>query len=313
MTGLVTVGETMALLSAPGEGHLRHQRSLDLRIGGAESNAAIAVRRLGTPAAWIGRLGRDGMGDLVESTLRGEGVDVHVVRTDTPTSIMVKERRPGGATHVRYYRRGGPGSELSPRDLDEAVIAGAGILHVTGITPALSASAAETVFAAIEIARGAGVDVSFDVNWRPTLWAATDATPVLHEIASRADVVFVGDDEVELLAPRADNELAQAHALARLGVREVVVKRGARGAVALLDDVLVEQDAFPVRVVDPVGAGDAFAGAYLAELLAGSPVEQRLRTAAACGALATTIVGDWEAAPTVDDLATFLGGPGVRR
>jgi 2-dehydro-3-deoxygluconokinase len=301
--GLVTLGETMASFAAAGVGPLRHQPAMHLHVGGAESNVAISVTRLGGPATWLGRVGDDELGDLVLAQLRGEGVDVrHAVRDpDAPTGLMVKSRRTSTVGRVAYYRRGSAGSRLEPADLPVDILRAAGVLHVTGITPALSASARAATFAAVEEARAAGVPVSLDVNHRAALWSAQEAGPVLTDLAARADVLFSGDDEAGLLDATGDDE-AIVRALAAHGPGQVVLKLGARGALAAVDDVLVRLPAYPVVAVDPVGAGDAFVGGYLAELLCGAGVEDRLRTATACGAFAVTVPGDWEGLPTRRDL-----------
>jgi 2-dehydro-3-deoxygluconokinase len=295
---LLALGETMVLLSAPTVGRLRHMPSLDLGVAGAESNVAIGARRLGWPAAWVGRVGDDELGELVVGRIRAEGVDVAGVVRDpsAPTSLMVKERRTAGLVRVVYYRRHGPGSQLRPDDVDEGRVAAAGLLHLTGITPALSRSARATVEHAVEVARAAGVPVSFDLNYRAALWPPDEAAPVLRDLAGRADLVFAGDDEAELCGLDGDPE-ALARGLAALGAGHAVVKLGERGAVACADGRVQRVDAVPVQVVDPVGAGDAFVAGYLVETLAGRPVEERLRTAAACGAFAVTVPGDWEGLP----------------
>jgi 2-dehydro-3-deoxygluconokinase len=311
---LLTVGETMALLTAAEVGRLRHTGSLTLGVAGAESNVAIGARRLGTPAAWVGRVGDDELGELVVSRIRAEGVDVGGVVRDpgAPTSLMLKERRTADIVRVLYYRRGGPGARLAPGDLDPAQVAAAGMLHLTGITPALSDSARATVEHAIELARAAGVPVSFDLNYRATLWPPDRAAAVCRELAARADIVFAGDDEAELLGMAGDPP-ALARGLAELAAGHAVVKLGERGAVAAVDGQVQAVDPVPVQAVDPVGAGDAFVAGYLAETLAGRPVPERLATAAACGAFAVTVPGDWEGLPTRDELAALGGRPGTVR
>ena len=301
--GLVTLGETMASLAAPGVGPLRHQHTMHLHVGGAESNVAISVVRLGGHATWVGRVGDDELGELVLTQLRGEGVDVrHAVRDeDAPTGLMLKSRRTSTVGRVTYYRRGSAGSRLSPADVPVDVVRAAGVLHVTGITPALSPSARAATFAAVEEARGAGVRVSLDINHRAALWSADEAGPVLAELATRTDVLFAGEDEAGLLGAVGDPEEVVA-ALARLGPPVAVLKRGARGAMAAVDGGLVHVPAHAVVAVDPVGAGDAFVGGYLAELLLGADPKARLQTAAACGAFAVTVPGDWEGLPTRRDL-----------
>jgi len=309
---LLAVGETMALLAAAEVGRLRHASSLTLGVAGAESNVAIGARRLGCPAAWVGRVGDDELGELVVSRIRAEGVEVGgVVRDpDAPTSLMLKERRTAAMVRVLYYRRNGPGSRLRPDDLDPGQVGAAGMLHVTGITPALSDSARATVDHAVELAQAAGVPVSFDLNYRSALWPPGEAAAVCRDLAARADIVFAGNDEAELLGLEGDPpELARG--LAGLGAGHAVVKLGERGAVAFVDGAAHTVDPVPVQAVDPVGAGDAFVAGYLAETLAGRPVEDRLATAAACGAFAVTVPGDWEGLPSRDELAAIGLRPGT--
>jgi 2-dehydro-3-deoxygluconokinase len=302
--GLVTLGETMGLLTAASVGPLRHARHLDLGIGGAESNVAIGVARLGCPAVWIGRVGTEPIGDLIVATLAGEQVDTsHVVRDpDVPTSLMIKERVTTQVSRVLYYRRGGPGARLEPTDLPEKVIASAGILHLTGITPALSPTAERTVMAATEIARGAGVPVSLDVNYRAALWSPAEAQRTLLRLVKHADILFAGDDEAELLHAHGTPE-QQGSTLAELGPHTVVIKLGARGAVARIHGRTITVPAHRVDAVDAVGAGDAFVAGYLSEHLQGADGETALQTATACGAFVVQIPGDWEGMPSRRDLA----------
>jgi len=303
MTGLFTFGETMGLVAADGIGPLEYARSFSFGIGGAESNVAVGVARLGGPVTWLGRVGSDATGDLIERRLRIEQVRTLAIRDESFTGLMVKHRRSGEYLHVDYHRAGSAGSRLSPTDVP-VDLAGAAIVHVTGITPALSDSARAAVFHAVEIARAAGITVSVDVNYRAKLWSRFDAAPVLRDLVSRADVVFAGPDEAALFL---GSEPALA-GLAALGPTEVVVKDGSRGCTALIDGLRYSVPALPVRVVDPVGAGDAFVAGYLAERLAGAPAEVRLRTAIAAGAFAVTVPGDCEGLPTRADLAVLPGG-----
>ena len=312
--GVLAVGETMALLTTAEVGRLRHASSLTLGVAGAESNVAIGARRLGCPAAWVGRVGDDELGELVVSRIRAEGVDVGGVVRDpgAPTSLMFKERRTAELVRVTYYRRNGPGSRLEPDDIDPAQVAAAGVLHLTGITPALGPSARATVDHAVELARSAGVPVSFDLNYRSALWPPERAAAVCRELAGRADIVFAGDDEAELLGLEGDPpDLARG--LAALATGHAVVKLGERGAVAAVDGQVHVVEPVRVRAVDPVGAGDAFVAGYLTQTLAGRPVPERLATAAACGAFAVTVPGDWEGLPSRDELAALGARPGTVR
>jgi 2-dehydro-3-deoxygluconokinase len=288
VTGLITVGETMGLVAADGIGPLEYARSFSFGIGGAESNVAIGVARLGQPATWFGRVGRDSTGDLIRRRLAAEQVRVLAIEDDAFTGLMVKHRRSGTALHVDYHRAGSAGSRLTPADVPVHEVQAAAVLHVTGITPALSLSARATVFHAVEVARAAGVTVSVDVNYRSKLWSSYDAAPVLRDLVSRADIAFAGPEEAALVgAP-------SLTALAALGPAEVIIKDGARGCTALIAGTTLQVPALSVQVIDPVGAGDAFVAGYLTERLAGAAADVRLRTAIAAGAFAVTVPGDCE-------------------
>jgi 2-dehydro-3-deoxygluconokinase len=304
---VVTLGETMALLVPPQVGLLRHARSLDLGVAGAESNLAVGVARLGGRSAWIGRVGDDEFGRLVRMTLAGEGVQtVAVVDATAPTGLMVKERRTAQTTRVQYYRNGSAGSRLGPDDLDEDLIRAAKVLHVTGITLALSPSARSAVHAAIAVARDAGVLVSFDVNHRTALWSDAQASTEVRKVVELADIVLATEEEARLVVDAPD-AAGLAREMAGCGAAHVLVKQGADGAVAMVDGRLYTVAAVPVTAVDPVGAGDAFGAAYLNVLCRGGSVEERLEVAAAAGAFAVTVPGDWEGLPSVEDL-DLLGG-----
>ena len=312
---LVTLGESMGLITADDIGPIEYARSFGFGIGGAESNVAIGVARLGGEASWIGRLGYDATGDMIERRLRAEAVHVRAVRDHAFTGLMVKHRRFGEALQVDYHRRGSAGSRLCPADLPPGTIETAAVLHVTGITPALSDSAAQTVSAAVDRARTAGVTVSFDVNYRSKLWTPEDARPALRRLAERADVLFAGVHEATLvLGDHQGSSAGQlAKALAALGPGQVVVKDAERGCAAFIDRETFEVSAIPVRVIDPVGAGDAFVAGYLADLLTGRPAHDRLSTATAAGAFAVSVPGDCEGLPRRGDLQALLAYDDISR
>ncbi|MEW5630945.1 sugar kinase [Streptomyces hydrogenans] len=300
---LVTLGEAMAVVAATEPGPFAHGTPMRLGWAGAEATVAVGVSRLGHTAAWTGRVGDDAAGAMVLAGLRAEGVDVSGARTDpdAPTGLMLRERRTADRLRVSYYRAGLAGSRLAPADLDEARITGARILHVTGITPALSATARAAVEHAVRLAHGAGVTVSLDVNHRERLWSRTEAAEVLGRLLPYTDLLFAGPEEAALFVPGGEPE-ETARALTRLGPAEAVVKLGADGALAVTADGAHRQAAIPVTAVDPVGAGDAFVSGYLAARLDGSPVPERLRLAALCGAFAVSVPGDWEGIPRRTEL-----------
>lgn len=286
-------------------GSLRHVSDLLLGIGGAESNVAIGLRRLGTEVKWLGRVGDDPLGERVIREIRAEAVGVHcVVDPQAPTGLMIKERPSASSTAVFYYRGGSAGSRLQPDDLPPGWIEDVDVLHVCGITALLSDSAHDCVLTAIDRAHVAGVRVSFDVNYRSTLAPPDVAGPLLRKIAESADIVFGGPDELQLLHPDGDAAEA-AHRLLSSGRTEVVLKKGADGAAVHLLAGVVEGPGFTVDVVDTVGAGDAFVAGYLSGLLGGLDIADRLRRANTCGAMVCMTPGDWESSPTLDGVERF--------
>jgi 2-dehydro-3-deoxygluconokinase len=291
---------------------LRFASSMHLTMAGSESNVAIGVRRLGPTAAWLGRVGDDELGRLVLGRLRAENVELESVVVDSaaPTGLMLKERRTADVVRVVYYRRHSAGSRLGPEDLDEELVRSARLLHVTGITPALSESARAAVRAAIGIARGAGVTVSLDFNYRSALWTREAAAAELGDLMRCVDVVFAGEDEAGLVVKAATPEEA-ALALTELGPSQAAIKRGPRGAVLAIGGRTLRAEPVPVRVVDPVGAGDAFVAGYLTGLLEDAGPEEALRMAATAGAFAVTFAGDWEGLPTRSELALLEESEGA--
>jgi 2-dehydro-3-deoxygluconokinase len=285
-------------------GRLRHAASLELKIGGAESNLAIALSRLGLSAGWMSLLGDDEPGQLVLDRVRGEGVDTSRVRRvrDLPTGLYLREQV-GPDARVYYYRKGSAASTLAPETFGPGDLAGADFLHLTGITPALSEECrAFTLWAA----REAEARVSFDVNYRSKLWGPEEARSFVEEILPSVDLLFVGDDEARALWGRDDEGLVRE--LAAAGPREVVLKLGKEGSLALVEGHLISQPAFPVEEVDPVGAGDAFDAGYLAGHLWNLAPEERLRVANAMGALSVATLGDYEGLPDRGELWAFLEG-----
>nr|WP_197676232.1 sugar kinase [Nakamurella panacisegetis] len=313
MSDVVTVGETMALMAPETTGALFHTPLLRLGIGGAESNVAIGLQRLGTSAAWVGRVGNDSLGDLIVRELTAEGLRVHAVRdANAPTGLMIKERRTPLNQRVWYYRSGSAGSRLRPGDLPTGLVESSRVLHISGITPALSTSAAGTVAEAVRAARASGTVVSFDVNYRRALWSPETATAACRELAAQADIVFAGEDEAAMLVgpgPAAD----LARRLADLGAGQVVVKRGEQGCTAVIDDRLYDQPAISVTVVDTVGAGDAFVAGYLHQFLLGADVPTRLLAAVRNAAFVCLSPGDWEGLPRDGDLALLTDAEAVQR
>lgn len=327
---VVTLGEAMIAMVPLQGGPLRHVSRFEKRFGGAELNTAIGLCRLGTPARWISRLGDDEFGVDILRNARGEGVDVTRVRIDpdAPTAVYFREYRGAGGVVVHYYRRGSAASRIGPEDLDPASLAGARLLHFTGITPCLSESCEAACHRAVELARAAGLRISFDPNIRRKLIAPERVRPALRPFADAADVLLAGGDELEALyggdvppparrdgasadaAPADPGPLRRALERARAaGPRVVVCKLGGDGAAALSDEGFVRQPAYPVTaaaVVDPIGAGDGFNAGFLHAWLRGSSTADALRWGAVVGACAVTVRGDVEGYPDAARAAALV-------
>ncbi|MEV6379588.1 sugar kinase [Streptomyces sp. NPDC051773] len=297
----------MAALRA--HGALRMGGSLGLSVAGAESNVAIGLARLGHRVRWAGRVGADELGALVLRTLRAEGIDLsHAATDDTgrPTGVLLTEPRLGTLTRVSYYRTGSAGSAVTPAGVLPALASGTRVLHLTGITPALGPSAADTVLAAATAARDAGITVCLDVNYRSRLWTADRARTTLRPLLAHTDLLVASEDELPLvLQDPAVDEPEAVKSLLDTGVQEVIVKRGAHGATVVSADGTVDRAARQVDAVDLVGAGDAFVAGYLSGLLDGADVVARLHRAVTTAAFAVATRGDWEGLPTRDELGLF--------
>ncbi len=302
---LATMGETMALLSHDGTTPLRHARTLQLGVGGSESNVAIGAARLGIASSWTGRVGDDELGRLVLRELQAEGVRTFASRdASKPTAIMLKASRTIHSTHVTYYRTDSAGAALGPGDVNVELLRKAKVFHTSAITPALSPTASEAVRKAVEICRDSETLVSIDLNFRRALWSEQEAREEFRWLASKANVVFATESEARIACAGTDAS-ALAHELASLGGGMAIVKQGERGAVASIHGQEHVVDPVPVVTVDPVGAGDAFAAGFLAALIQGDEPTQSLRWAALMGAWAVTTAGDWQGLPGLDELETL--------
>lgn len=285
---LVTVGETMAVITPKSAASIIDADDFRVDAGGAESNVAAHVVRCGRGARWYSRLGRDALGARVHRILQQRGVDVSGVLWDdhSPTGLYVKE--PGGG--VNYYRAGSAASKLSPSDIEAMSLDDAAFVHLTGITPALSESAASAIETVLIEARRRGIIISFDVNHRPGLWPAPFAAPILSSLANSADIVFVGLDE----ASRLWNTATPRDVRAQLpSAQSLIVKDGAVGATVFDGDHEFFVPTPPVEVIEEVGAGDAFAGAFLAALMQGEDLHSSTVAGHAQAALALRSTSDF--------------------
>ena len=298
---VVGVGEAMGLLDPDGSGPLEDARHFTLKVAGAEANVLIAVARLGHRAALVSAVGADPVGRLVRRTLEAQGVDTALLHTDpaSPTGVFFKERFDDGLRRVYYYREGSAASRLTP---DRAVLdrlPTPAVLVVSGLSLGLGRpdGLSAVVRAAVERFSAAGCTVVFDPNLRPGVWDGDRAREDFAEIAAHVDVLLAGRDELAVLVPDVPAPEA-ARGLCRHGMRAVVVKAGSQGAVIHEGGRMWPVAPYPVAsVVDPVGAGDAFAAGVVTGLVRGWPLLDGVRLGAVLGAKAVTTSGDWEAVP----------------
>jgi 2-dehydro-3-deoxygluconokinase len=286
---VLTVGETMALLDPFEDGDPRPGMTYTLRFAGAESNFAVALARLGVRVTWVSRLGRDSFGDMIEAGLAEEGVDLRwVQRDDAPTGLYYKVRH-GGRTEVSYRRAGSAASRLGIGDVPDEAFDGVRLVHLSGITMAISDSARELVLDVARRARQRGATVVFDPNFRPALPDTPEAAAARQlNVLQHVDWYLCGESEVHLLGDAA--------------VRSVV-RVGARGAI--LDGVEVAPHR-TATVVDEIGAGDAFAAGFAFGLLEGWEPRDCVRAANVIAAYALAGTGDWETLPRLEDVRADL-------
>lgn len=306
---VVTFGETMVLFNPETQGPLRYVGTFTKSIGGAESNVAIALARLGHKAGWFSKLGDDEFGRYIKSTVMGEEVDVSRVKKDPKrtTGILFKERFSTVNPNVYYYRKGSAASHLMIEDLDLDYIASAKILHVTGISLALSEEMREAVFYAVREAKKRGVLISFDPNIRLKLWSKEEARETILEMVKLTDLLFPGKEEAELLLGLTEPEEI-ADSFLNLGVQTVALKLGKSGCYVKNKETEAFVHGYTVdHPVDTVGAGDGYAAGFLSGYLEHLSLTECAQRANAVGAMATLVKGDMEGFPYKDQVEIFMG------
>jgi 2-dehydro-3-deoxygluconokinase len=307
---LLTFGETMIRLATLDRARLEDAQRLELRVGGTESNLAVALARLGRPVAWCSALPDNPLGRRIARELRGHGVDVSHVLWTAQGRAGVYFLDVGSAprpTRVIYDRAASAVAMLDPRLMNYELVGRARLLHLTGITPALSASCAEICVQLADAAVAAGVPLSLDVNYRTLLWTPEAAQAGLAPLLERATLLLCGaSDAGSIWGLRGEAQQLAAHLLDISSAETVVVTAGAEGATALTrTGRAVSVPAPAVDIVDPVGAGDAFAAGFLHCWLNSDDLESGLRAGTVMAALKMTMPGDL-ALVTAGELAEAL-------
>lgn len=312
MGHVLSIGEMMVQMCPTLEGPLRQTRTYERYVAGSEGNTLVSLELLGVRTRFISRVGNDELGFAILSELRARGVDVSWIVRDkeAPTGVYFIQRGYPlqGKTTVLYYRKGSAASRLSPQDLPEEVMDDVELVLLTGITPALSLSCNEACLKLMEMARSHDRPLAFDTNIRIKLLPdQAYGRKLLLPFLQEAKYIFTGaGDLTYLFGPgEIEDQVVQLRKLA-LKAEIILVKLGKHGAVVYDKDSVFRHQGYQVKVVDELGAGDAFNGAFIASMLRGDGVEQALRYANAAGALAVTAKGDLEPLPTWNDLSLFL-------
>jgi 2-dehydro-3-deoxygluconokinase len=311
---VTTLGEIMLRLSVPAGVRLEAAAQLDVQPGGAEANLAALLARLGRRTAWHSALPANALGRLAANALRGAGVDlqgVHWCENGRMGTYYVEFSTPPRPIQVVYDRAASCMTEWQGEQVNWARLLDTRLLHLTGITPALSPSCRAVVLEAVERAVGAGVPVSFDVNYRQKLWDEQTAAATLAPLLRQADVIFCGRGDSRRLfgctGEAADALRQLAEQFTTRTAQVVVMSVGSAGALAWRDGEVLQVDAVPVTIVDRLGAGDALAAGVLHGWLDGD-LARGLRTGTVLAALALSQHGDM-VVTTPEELESLLSAP----
>ena len=324
MPEVITFGEAMVRLSPPNFRRLEQTRSLDVQVGGAELNTAVGLARLGHTTAWVSRLTRNPLGRLVANHAREAGVSTeHIVWTDDDRVgvYFLEFGAAPRASSVLYDRKGAAIANIRPGMVAwPEVFTGARWFHVTGITPALSASAAETTREALQAARAAKVQTSIDLNYRAKLWSQAEAGRWMSAFMEFCDVLITTEEDVERLfqITGQDYEAVATQLARRFPLRVVAITlrenplvwKNTWTAIAYQDGTIRRTRSYEVEIVDRLGAGDSFAAGLIHGLLE-DDLQKGLDYAVAASALKHSIPGDF-AWITREEVEALLKGPGLR-
>lgn len=302
---VVTLGETMIRLTPPNLKRIEQTTSFDIEVGGSESNLACGLARLGLKVAWISRLTNNALGQIIARTIAGQGVDTsHIVWTDEDRIglYFLEEGKAPRHSRVIYDRARSAASQMKPEELPSSLFQkdGARLLHLSGITPAIGANAADTARHALRLAKDAGWLVSFDLNYRSLLWTSDEARTGCDPFAESADVLFVPLGDARVVYNFGDKVAPETILMSlseRYTTATLVMTMGSDGAMARQPSgPIIHQDVFPAEEVGRLGGGDAFSAGFLYAYLTSAGGEEKLATAlrwgAAMAAYKYSILGD---------------------
>lgn len=309
MSKVLLFGEPMALFTSQIEGNLEDVNLFEKSVAGAELNVCTGIVRLGHKVSYITKLGNDPLGLYIKKFIDKENIGTEFISFDNvnKTGLMFKSKVSKGDPVTAYYRNGSAFSHITPEDIDNISFDGVAILHVTGIPPALSLSCREATYRLIERAKERGIYITFDPNLRPVLWENEETMiSVLNDLAKKCDLILPGVVEGLILTGSDDVEKISDF-YQNLGVNEVIIKNGSKGAYVRSGNHSFDQPGFKVeKVVDTVGAGDGFAVGILSGKLEGLSIKECVIRGNAVGAIQVTHSSDNEGLPKQEELAEFI-------
>ena len=297
MPDLYTFGEAMALFLASDTDSVLTARTYTRSTAGAEGNVAVGVSRLGLSAHFFTMMGNDQLGSAVLADFAAEGVDVSgVKRVDSFSSAMIRNPGTTAPVEASYLRKGAAASLMTPDDLDGEIIKNSRWVHTTGITCAISKSAAESVAHGLELARKSAVKKSFDLNIRRKLWSEAQARKVLEPLARDVDLLIGGEDEYCVVFGTSDAQEALKIAASRNNRIAIMTKGPEQLTYAHEGQAHIVRPP-QVKSVDPVGSGDAFTSGVISGLLGGLSVADAIAQGTISGARVASQFGDWAGLP----------------
>jgi 2-dehydro-3-deoxygluconokinase len=334
MAKVVTFGELMLRLSPPGFERFLQSPMLVATFGGGEANVAVSLAHLGLESVYITALPKNAIGDAAVNALRAEGVRTdQIIRSGNRIGIYYAEAGASQrASNVIYDRARSSISELAADAVNwSSVFDGAAWFHVTGITPALGAAAAEATSRAIDAAHKRGVRVSVDLNYRKKLWTEAKAQEIMGPMMRHVDVVIANEEDLQsvLGVQVPDTDVTSGHLniegyrqaaervtrdfgppMVAITLRESVSASDNGWSAALWDaktKTMHRSQRYDVRLVDRIGGGDSFAGGLIFGLVTGRAPQEALRFAVAASALKQSIPGDFNRV-TLDEVDRLVAG-----
>jgi 2-dehydro-3-deoxygluconokinase len=325
MYDVVTFGEAMIRLSPPHSQRLEQARSLDVNVGGAELNVAVGVTRFRMKSTWVSKLPKNGLGYMIRDRAQEFGVDCsNIVWSDKGRAgiYFVEFGASPRASSVLYDRASSAISMVQPGEIDwSKIFSGSKHFHLSGITPALSASTAEATAEALKAAKNAGCTVSYDLNYRKKLWTPADAKKIQEPLMSDVDILITTEEDTNVVFGIKEKDYeAVAEKLAKIFKFKIVaitlredlsVLRNNWTAIAYQDGKIFKDRKYEVEIVDRVGAGDSFTAGFLYGWIKEKDIQKGVQYGNAFAALKHTVPGDFNC-NTLEEVEAQLKGAGLR-